>query len=183
MKRFAILLLAVLALSLTACSSRDPKPSSSSEGSPSSVSSSQEEVESSSSSSESEEEPKKESMVTAQDFIAKFKTGEGFETVTFAPTMFSMPIEAAGYYSEDSTLSMSIYEYSSAQEVAAQREAISSTGYSIKTADGAATQVEWMAPPHFFAGEKYIVLYCGSSTEVLSLLEELLGPQFAGAEA
>ena len=40
MKRFAILLLAVLALSLTACSSRDPKPSSSSEGSSSSSSSS-----------------------------------------------------------------------------------------------------------------------------------------------
>ena len=99
MKRFAILLLAVLALSLTACSSRDPKPSSSSEGSSSSSSSSQEEGEGSSSSSEpEEEEPEEESIATAQDFIAKFKTGDGFETVTFAPTMFSMPIEASGYY-------------------------------------------------------------------------------------
>jgi hypothetical protein len=102
--------------------------------------------------------------------------------VTFAPTMFSMPIEASGYYSEDSTLSMSIYEYASAQEVADQKAAISSTGYSIKTVDGTTTQVEWVAPPHFFAGEKYIVLYCGSSADVLSFLEELLGPQFAGAE-
>lgn len=101
--------------------------------------------------------------------------------MTFAPTMFSMPIEASGYYSEDSTLSMSIYEYASAQEVADQKAAISSTGYSIKTVDGTTTQVEWVAPPHFFAGEKYIVLYCGSSADVLSFLEELLGPQFAGA--
>ncbi len=183
MKRFAILLLAVLALSLTACSSRDPKPSSSSEGSSSSSSSSQEEGEGSSSSSQpEEEEPEEEPIATAQDFIAKFKTGDGFETVTFAPTMFSMPIEASGYYSEDSTLSMSIYEYASAQEVAEQKAAISSTGYSIKTVDGTTTQVEWVAPPHFFAGEKYIVLYCGSSADVLSFLEELLGPQFAGAE-
>ena len=169
MKRFAILLLAVLALSLTACSSRDPKPSSSSEGSSSSSSSSQEEGEGSSSSSEpEEEEPEEEPIATAQDFIAKFKTGDGFETVTFAPTMFSMPIEASGYYSEDSTLSMSIYEYASAQEVADQKAAISSTGYSIKTVDGTTTQVEWVAPPHFFAGEKYIVLYCGSFSKVLS---------------
>lgn len=184
MKRFTALLLAVLALSLTACSSRDPQNSSSSPASSSSSAPSQEEPESSSSSSEpEEEEPEEETLATAADFIAKFKTGDGFETVTFAKTMFTMPIEAAGYYSEDSTLSMSIYEYASAQEVAAQKEAISSTGYSIKTVDGASTQVEWVAPPHFFEGEKFIVLYCGSSGDVLSFLEELLGPQFAGAEA
>ena len=184
MKRIWIASLLALVLLLSACSSRDPQNSSSQESSSSQQSSSQAETDSSSSEPEEseEEESQQEAPATAQEFIDVFQTGEGFETVTFAKTMFSMPIEAAGYYSEDSTLTMSIYEYSSQEEVQAQMSAISSTGYSVKTLDGATVQMEWVAPPHFFAGENYIVLYCGTSQDVLDFLQETLGSQFAGAE-
>lgn len=41
-------------------------------------------------------------------------------------------------------------------------------------------QVDWTGPPHFFREERVLVLYVGNDPAVLSLLIELLGPQFAG---
>jgi hypothetical protein len=41
-------------------------------------------------------------------------------------------------------------------------------------------EIEWIAPPHFFMGDHFIVNYIGSSPEILSLLTPRLGPQFAG---
>jgi hypothetical protein len=38
----------------------------------------------------------------------------------------------------------------------------------------------WMAPPHFFRGNRLIVLYLGTDTGVITPLQSLLGPQFAG---
>lgn len=38
----------------------------------------------------------------------------------------------------------------------------------------------WMAPPHFFRGNRLIVLYVGSDEGVIGPLQRLLGPQFAG---
>jgi hypothetical protein len=38
----------------------------------------------------------------------------------------------------------------------------------------------WAAPPHFFRGNRLIVLYVGTDTGVITPLQRLLGPQFAG---
>lgn len=38
----------------------------------------------------------------------------------------------------------------------------------------------WVAPPHFFQEGRVLVLYAGTDQTVLSILTELLGPQFAG---
>ena len=38
----------------------------------------------------------------------------------------------------------------------------------------------WMAPPHFFHGNRLIVLYVGTDEAVIGPLQRLLGPQFAG---
>jgi len=38
----------------------------------------------------------------------------------------------------------------------------------------------WTAPPHFFRGNRLIVLYVGTDEAVLGPLQRLLGPQFAG---
>lgn len=38
----------------------------------------------------------------------------------------------------------------------------------------------WTAPPHFFRGNRLIVLYVGTDTGVITPLQRLLGPQFAG---
>ena len=41
-------------------------------------------------------------------------------------------------------------------------------------------RISWIAQPHFFRRERVIVLYLGSDSSLLTLLTELLGPQFAG---
>ncbi len=41
--------------------------------------------------------------------------------------------------------------------------------------------ITWVAPPHFFHRERVVVLYTGTDPAVLTLLAEVLGPQFAGA--
>lgn len=41
-------------------------------------------------------------------------------------------------------------------------------------------RIDWIAPPHFFHKERLIVIYVGSDPKTLALLQELLGPQFAG---
>lgn len=38
----------------------------------------------------------------------------------------------------------------------------------------------YFSTPHFFRGNRLVVLYVGTETDVLGLLERLLGPQFAG---
>ena len=40
--------------------------------------------------------------------------------------------------------------------------------------------IEWIAPPHFFCGERLIVIYLGDDPAAIGLLTELFGPQFAG---
>jgi hypothetical protein len=41
-------------------------------------------------------------------------------------------------------------------------------------------RISWIAPPHFFHKERVIVLYLGSDANVLAILNDLLGAQFAG---
>ena len=44
----------------------------------------------------------------------------------------------------------------------------------------ATTMITWVDTPHFYKAGRIIVLYVGSNAAILSLLEEVLGPQFAG---
>jgi hypothetical protein len=57
------------------------------------------------------------------------------------------------------------------------REMISADGTRI---DG--EPVEWLGTPHFFMGDHFIVNYVGSSQRILSILEQRLGPAFAGGQ-
>ena len=41
-------------------------------------------------------------------------------------------------------------------------------------------KVKWSEHPHFFKGNKLIVLYLGDNLETINVLEELLGSQFVG---
>jgi hypothetical protein len=38
----------------------------------------------------------------------------------------------------------------------------------------------WISAPHFFRGNRLIVLYVGTDAGVIAPLQRLLGPQFAG---
>ena len=68
-----------------------------------------------------------------------------------------------------------VFEYESAEAMESEASQVSSDGGSIGT-----SMVSWMDAPHFYKTGKIIVLYVGSDTTVLELLEGVLGPQFAG---
>ena len=69
---------------------------------------------------------------------------------------------------------LQVYEYTDAEARAADAAQI--------TPDGNLTTVmiTWIAPPHFFCGERIIVLYLGDDPAAIELFTDLLGPQFAG---
>ena len=77
------------------------------------------------------------------------------------------------------------FEFASAEEANAVAEGVTASGSSItrvdsETGESVATSVLWVAPPHFYKAGKLIVLYVGSDSDVINVLQETLGPQFAG---
>ena len=68
-----------------------------------------------------------------------------------------------------------VFEYESAEEMESEASQVSSDGGSIGT-----SMVTWMDGPHFYKAGRIIVLYVGSDAFVLDLLENAVGPQFAG---
>ena len=79
---------------------------------------------------------------------------------------------------------ISAYEFGSVEEADAGAEGVSASGSSIVTtfADGTgmATNVSWIESPHFYKAGKLIVLYVGCDSDVIDVLQETMGPQFAG---
>jgi hypothetical protein len=67
-----------------------------------------------------------------------------------------------------------LFEYASASAAGADAARIRPDG-SIANAI-----IDWIAPPHFFLKGRVLVIYVGSDSAVLSLLQSLLGRQFAG---
>lgn len=67
--------------------------------------------------------------------------------------------------------------YIYADEVAAKSEAglVSPDGTSAGT-----TMITWMAAPHFYRSANAIALYLGDDAGILTALEKVFGPQFAG---
>jgi hypothetical protein len=68
-----------------------------------------------------------------------------------------------------------VFEYESEEAMESEASQVAPDGGSIGT-----TMVTWMDAPHFHKAGRIIVLYVGSDESVLGLLEEVLGPQFAG---
>jgi hypothetical protein len=68
-----------------------------------------------------------------------------------------------------------VFEYES--EAAASEEAalVSAEGYTIGT-----SSVMWVARPYFHKAGRLVVLYVGDDDAVAAVLEEVLGPPFAG---
>ncbi len=71
---------------------------------------------------------------------------------------------------------LQLFEYGSASAASADAKRIGPDGSGTAT-----TKISWLAPPHFFLRGRVMVLYVGSDSAVLSLLQSLLGPQFAGS--
>ena len=71
---------------------------------------------------------------------------------------------------------LQLFEYVSASAASADAHQIHADGSGTAT-----TIVDWVAPPHFFLKSRVMAIYVGSDPAVLSLLQSLLGPQFAGS--
>ena len=71
--------------------------------------------------------------------------------------------------------SVQVFEYDSAETMESDAVLVSPDGGSIGT-----SMVTWIGTPHFYNKGRILVLYLGDNTETLSLLEDVLGTQFAG---
>jgi hypothetical protein len=70
---------------------------------------------------------------------------------------------------------LQLFEYGSASASSAEAQRINPDGSGTAT-----TKISWVAPPHFFLKGRVMALYVGNDPAVLSLLQSLLDPQFAG---
>ena len=68
-----------------------------------------------------------------------------------------------------------VFEYESVEAMESEASQVAPDGGSIGT-----SMVHWVDTPHFYKAGRIIVLYVGSNEEILGLLEQVLGPQFAG---
>src|SRR2546428_292722 len=68
-----------------------------------------------------------------------------------------------------------VFEYASVSEVDAEAARVSADGSTVGT-----TQISRVSTPHFFRGNRLIVLYVGTDDRIIQMLASLLGPQFAG---
>lgn len=66
------------------------------------------------------------------------------------------------------------YDYENAQTAKADADRIGPDG------NPKGTQIDWIAPPHFYLRGRVLVIYIGSEPRVVALLTDLLSPQFAG---
>ena len=68
-----------------------------------------------------------------------------------------------------------VFEFENEQAARAAAETVSESGSSVGP-----TMMTWIDSPHFYRADRLIVLYVGSDDSVLTLLQDVLGEQFAG---
>jgi hypothetical protein len=97
---------------------------------------------------------------------ATVETGEPISQAFFSPEGSIIKVNGAD---------VQVFEYESVEAMENEAAQVAPDGGSIGT-----SMVTWMDTPHFFKAGRIIVLYVGSDELVLRLLENALGPQFAG---
>ncbi len=95
---------------------------------------------------------------------------QGYQVVLIQP-FFSVNgkrVNASGH-------DIQVYEY--ADETAMNEDAgdVSPDGFSIGT-----SMVSWIDTPHFYKTGRIIVIYIGGDADIIRILEDIVGPQFAG---
>ena len=68
-----------------------------------------------------------------------------------------------------------VFEYESAEAMEVEASLVAPDGGSVGT-----SMMMWMDAPHFYKTGRVLVIYIGSDAAVISLLENVIGPQFAG---
>lgn len=97
---------------------------------------------------------------------ATVETGEPVTQPFFSPEGSMIKINGAD---------VQVFEYDSAEAMENEASQVAPDGGSIGT-----SMVNWMDTPHFYKADRIIVLHVGSDETILSLLESVIGPQFAG---
>ena len=69
-----------------------------------------------------------------------------------------------------------VFEFGTESLAASAASTVGAAGTPIGT-----TQVTWISPPRFYRRQRFIVLYLGTSTEVIRALEAAFDRPFAGA--
>jgi len=105
-------------------------------------------------------------VTTLQASGATVETGEPVTQAFFSPQGSILKVNAAD---------VQVFEYESVEAMETEASQVAPDGGSIGT-----SMVTWMDTPHFYKAGRLIVLYVGSDAALLSLLENALGPQFAG---
>lgn len=108
-----------------------------------------------------------ESLVTALQ--AAGMTVEPGETVE--QPFFAVP----GQVIEVNDRDVQVYVYETAEALEAEADQIAEDGSSIGT-----NMIDWVDAPHFYRSGRVLVLYLGEDPNILSVLDSILGPQFAG---
>lgn len=68
-----------------------------------------------------------------------------------------------------------VYEYANEDSANADAARIAPGGDMVGN-----TIIDWVAPPHFYRKSRIIVLYVGTNTSVMRVLQTVLGSQYAG---
>jgi hypothetical protein len=97
---------------------------------------------------------------------ATVETGEPVSQAFFSPEGEILRVNGAD---------VQAFEYESPEAMENEASQVAPDGGSIGT-----SMVTWVDAPHFYQAGRMIVLYVGSESAVLDLLEKALGPQFAG---
>ncbi|RDJ31278.1 MAG: hypothetical protein DWQ18_03300 [Crenarchaeota archaeon] len=98
--------------------------------------------------------------------------GLTFELIeTVDDSSFSVPMKTLSI----SGIETHVYEFETEQDAQMASKTVSSDGTQIGN-----NVIRWMDTPHFYTQGKIIVLYVGQNPEITSLLDSLLGSQFAG---
>jgi hypothetical protein len=105
-------------------------------------------------------------VTTLQASGATVETGEPVTQAFFSPQGSIIKVNAAD---------VQLFEYESVEAMEAEASQVAPDGGSIGT-----SMVSWMDIPHFYKAGRLIVLYVGSDESVLALLDNVVGPQFAG---
>ena len=93
------------------------------------------------------------------------------EVETLEDSFFSVPTKVISV----SGINLQVYEFDTQLELEIAKELVSPDGTEIGL-----SVIRWIDVPHFYNQGKIIVQYIGNNPEILSLLDSLLGKQFAG---
>jgi hypothetical protein len=96
-------------------------------------------------------------------------------TVETADTITQDFFSVEGQIIRVNGVDLQVFEYESPEAMENEASQVAPDGGSIGT-----SMVTWVDTPHFYNAGRIIVLYVGSDQTVLGLLENVLGPQFAG---